>query len=134
MITHQPNRHADTPQPQSRTTPLAAGALVAVTGLAASGCARQPAADRSPGPVRVAQPAAAPALAPADDQSCHPLESFRPQGALPRPGQMPHGSTMAAIVRRGRLIAGVDQNSYLFGYRDPLSGQLDGLERRNVSV
>jgi polar amino acid transport system substrate-binding protein len=41
---------------------------------------------------------------------------------------MPAGSTMAAIVKRGRLIAGVDQNSYLFGYRDPLTGQLDGLE------
>ncbi|MFG1807053.1 glutamate ABC transporter substrate-binding protein [Streptomyces sp. NPDC049040] len=35
---------------------------------------------------------------------------------------------MAAIVARGRLIAGVDQNSYLFGYRDPLTGRLDGYE------
>jgi polar amino acid transport system substrate-binding protein len=41
---------------------------------------------------------------------------------------MPPGSTMAAIVRRGRLIAGVDQNSYLFGYRNPLTGTLDGYE------
>ncbi|MBM9509832.1 glutamate ABC transporter substrate-binding protein [Streptomyces sp. KK5PA1] len=35
---------------------------------------------------------------------------------------------MAAIVKRGRLIAGVDQNSYLFAYRNPLTGALDGYE------
>jgi polar amino acid transport system substrate-binding protein len=68
-----------------------------------------------------------PALAPADE-SCKPRESYRPKGPLPQAGKMPAGSTMAAIVKRGRLIAGVDQNSYLFGYRDPLTGQLDGYE------
>ena len=107
---------------------VAAGALVAVTGLAAGGCAGRSAVDRSAGPEHVAKPAAAPASAPAEDQSCHPLESYRPQGSLPQPGNMPAGTTMAAIVKRGRLIAGVDQNSYLFGYRNPLTGQLDGFE------
>jgi len=71
--------------------------------------------------------APAPASAPADE-SCHPRQSYRPQATQPQPGQMPAGSTMAAIVKRGRLIAGVDQNSYLFGYRNPLTGQLDGYE------
>ncbi len=111
---------------------LAAGVMVAVTGLAAGGCAgpRQAAPDRERDRPGAAEPADASKNAPVqdDDQSCHPLESYRPEGALPQPGAMPAGSTMAAIVKRGRLIAGVDQNSYLFGYRDPLDGQLDGFE------
>jgi polar amino acid transport system substrate-binding protein len=72
-------------------------------------------------------PAPLPASAPADE-SCRPRASYRPPDPLPRPGHMPAGSTMAAIVQRGRLIAGVDQNSYLFGYRNPLTGDLDGYE------
>jgi polar amino acid transport system substrate-binding protein len=34
---------------------------------------------------------------------------------------MPAGSTMARIQQRGYLIAGVDEDSYLFGYRNPSS-------------
>ena len=41
---------------------------------------------------------------------------------------MPPGSTMAAIAERGRLIVGVDQNTNLFGFRDPASGQLEGFD------
>ena len=41
---------------------------------------------------------------------------------------MPPGSTMAAIAERGRLIVGVDQNTNLFGYRNPSSGQLEGFD------
>ena len=53
-------------------------------------------------------------------------ESLRPQGPLPPPGAMPAGSTMAKIAARGRLIAGVDQGKYLVGYRNPITGQLEG--------
>ena len=35
---------------------------------------------------------------------------------------------MAAIAERGRLIVGVDQNTNLFGYRNPSSGQLEGFD------
>ena len=35
---------------------------------------------------------------------------------------------MAAIAERGRLVVGVDQNTYLFGYRNPSSGQLEGFD------
>ncbi|GAA2007710.1 glutamate ABC transporter substrate-binding protein [Catenulispora subtropica] len=45
--------------------------------------------------------------------------SPRPDGPLPQPGQMPAGSTMERIQKRGYLIAGVDEDSYLFGYRNP---------------
>lgn len=44
------------------------------------------------------------------------------------PGAMPPGSTMAAIVERGRLVVGVDQNTFLFGYRNPATGQLEGFD------
>jgi polar amino acid transport system substrate-binding protein len=54
--------------------------------------------------------------------------SLRPHGALPTPGAMPAGSFMATIERQGRLIAGVDQNTLLFGYRNPSTGQLEGFE------
>jgi len=53
-------------------------------------------------------------------------ESLRPEGPLPKPGAMPSGSTMAQIAARGRLIAGVDQGKYLVGYRNPITGQLEG--------
>jgi polar amino acid transport system substrate-binding protein len=45
--------------------------------------------------------------------------SLRPTGPLPNPMAMPAHSTMAAIQQRGYLIAGVDEDSYLFGYRNP---------------
>jgi polar amino acid transport system substrate-binding protein len=41
---------------------------------------------------------------------------------------MPEGSTMARILARGRLIAGVGQDTYLFAARDPETGRLDGFE------
>jgi polar amino acid transport system substrate-binding protein len=41
---------------------------------------------------------------------------------------MAAGSTMAAIYKRGKLRVGVDQTTYLFGYRDPLTGQIEGFD------
>ena len=58
---------------------------------------------------------------------CNREVSLRP-GPLPPAGAMPAGSMMAAIAARGRLIVGVDQNQYLFGYRNPFSGQLEGFD------
>lgn len=55
-------------------------------------------------------------------------DSLRPQGPLPAPGQPPAGSTTAAIVARGFLVAGVDQGKYLVGYRDPQTGELAGAD------
>ncbi len=64
----------------------------------------------------------------APDSNCDATASLRPSGPLPAPGQMPEGSTMAAIVQRGRLIAGVDQNTYPMGFRDPITGQVEGFD------
>lgn len=61
------------------------------------------------------------------DISCDPTASLRP-GNQPRAGAMPAGSSMAAIVQRGKLRVGVDQNQYLFGFRNPVTGQLEGFD------
>lgn len=61
------------------------------------------------------------------DTSCDPEASLRP-GPQPTPGAMPSGSAMARIVSKGRLTVGVDQNTYLFGYRNPATGQLEGFD------
>jgi polar amino acid transport system substrate-binding protein len=73
-------------------------------------------------------PAVLPSSSAAPPRSCDPLASFRPPGSLPAPGRMPAGSAMARIVQRGRLIVGVSQNAYLFGYRDSASGNLVGFD------
>ncbi|MEV6303523.1 glutamate ABC transporter substrate-binding protein [Actinoplanes sp. NPDC051861] len=79
-----------------------------------------------PLPQNVQDPAEVPSAAPAP--SCVPRASLRPTGALPRPGRMPSNTAMARIAQRGRLIVGIDQNAYLFGFRDPQTGDLAGFE------
>jgi polar amino acid transport system substrate-binding protein len=59
----------------------------------------------------------------ATDTSCDPLVSLAPNGT-----GVPDGSTMAKIKERGKLIAGVDQTTYLFGFRNPTSGNLEGFD------
>jgi polar amino acid transport system substrate-binding protein len=63
----------------------------------------------------------------AGNTDCDREASLRP-GPLPSPGAMPQGSTMATIAERGRLIAGVDQNTDFFGSRNPATGQLEGFD------
>jgi len=41
---------------------------------------------------------------------------------------MPAGSTMRKIQDRGRLIAGVDQNTFLFGFRNPSTNTIEGFD------
>ncbi|WP_433162159.1 glutamate ABC transporter substrate-binding protein [Kribbella sp. CA-247076] len=76
-----------------------------------------------------AQPPEAPAAPPASPQNCeNPLASYAPVGAMPAPNAMPAGTHMAAIQARGRLIAGVSADSYNLGYRDPITGQIQGFD------
>ncbi|HEX3650823.1 MAG TPA: glutamate ABC transporter substrate-binding protein, partial [Pseudonocardiaceae bacterium] len=62
----------------------------------------------------------------------NPTASLRPPAQQPAPGHMPSGTTMAAIQQRGYLIAGVDQNTYLFGYRNPKTNNLEGFDIQMV--
>ncbi|MCO1657481.1 glutamate ABC transporter substrate-binding protein [Pseudonocardia humida] len=96
-----------------------------LAGILALGAALVPTTPAAAPPPAAAAPAAPSAPAPACDQV---VDSLRPQGPLPEPGAMPPGSTMAAIQQRERLIAGVDQTKYLVGYRNPLTGQLEGTD------
>lgn len=59
---------------------------------------------------------------------CDPTASLRPEGPLPAPNDMPAGTFMRTIQDRGRLIAGVDQTTLPFGYRDPRTGEVDGFD------
>jgi polar amino acid transport system substrate-binding protein len=94
-------------------TVLSAGALLLPDGVTTAPLSAPP---------TVAGPAA-----PAPAAACTDLrDSLRPDGPQPAPGAMPAGSTMAAIAARGRLIAGVDQGKYRIGYRNPLTGELEG--------
>lgn len=114
-------------------------ALAAVSGVLLAACSSggggaaetPPAATASqPQPPGVAYPTLPPRRSggAGADQSCDPTASLRPQGALPQPGHMPAGSTMARIQARGRLVAGVDQTKYLFGYRNAFTGRIEGFD------
>ncbi|MFD7659403.1 transporter substrate-binding domain-containing protein [Actinosynnema sp. NPDC059797] len=82
----------------------------------------------APRPADASELTGRPGTATAPPASCDPTASLRPTGPLPPPDRLPAGSTMERIRQRGRLIAGVDQNSYLMGFRDPLSGELEGFD------
>lgn len=104
-------------------------AVLAVAVTAACGSTSPPPPSATVPPVEV-RPAGALDVSEAPTagrEDCDREASLRP-GPLPAPGNMPPGSTMAAIAERGRLIVGVDQNTYLFGYRNPATGQLEGFD------
>ena len=95
---------------------LATFALVLATGPADSAPAMTPAA-------RAASTASV--LGKVSAASCDPkASSLRPSG----PPQVTPGSFMAKIRARGYLIAGVDQNTYHFGFLNPLDGQVEGFD------
>ena len=90
------------------------------------------------------------ATTPQSDRSCNPTASLRPSAPAapapppppPPPGQPPApplpppppatpasaGPTLAKIVARGRVVVGVDQNTFLFGFRNPKTGLLEGFD------
>lgn len=67
-----------------------------------------------------------PPAAPAPD-CVDPEKSLRPD-PLPAPNALPAGSTMAKIRAKGKLVVGVDQNTYGFGFRDPEDGDVAGFD------
>ncbi|MEU1629679.1 glutamate ABC transporter substrate-binding protein [Streptomyces sp. NPDC020096] len=75
--------------------------------------ASQGAASHGPGLARAQQ-------ASVDDSCAHPEASLRPSSAS--------GDAVRRIQQRGYLTVGVDQNSYLWGYRDPETGQIVGFD------
>ena len=94
---------------------LPAAALLAITAWAVPGSTTVTALRAQ----SLTRPAASRATPP-----CDPTASLRPAG----PPQVTPGSFMARIRARGYLIAGVDQNSYHFGYLNPLTGTIEGFD------
>ncbi len=101
---------------------LGALAWIASTGARANGApARNGAAAGETIHARpVAQQNRAARAAPA----CDPTASLRPLG----PPAVTPGSYTENIRLRGYLIAGVDQNTYHFGYLNPFSDQIEGFD------
>jgi polar amino acid transport system substrate-binding protein len=98
--------------------------FTAAAGCAAAGPPVVPnavASLRPPLPAGVQNPAVVPSAAAAGASDCDPRASLRPVsgGAA---------ATVDRIRSRGRLIVGVDQNTYLFGYRDAATGQVVGFD------
>ncbi|MFI6042706.1 glutamate ABC transporter substrate-binding protein [Nocardia sp. NPDC051321] len=110
-------------------TRLVLAALLVTAAAALTGCG----SGELPAPNTMAavnpEPAGAGEITepPPIESSCDTEASLRP-GPLPRPGAMPQGSAMAAIVANGKLKVGVDQNTYLFGFRNPGTGELEGFD------
>jgi polar amino acid transport system substrate-binding protein len=72
----------------------------------------------------VAAAPAAPTSSPARARACgDPTASLRPRAGANR-----GSGFMARIRRRGRLVAGVDQNTLLFGYLKPSTARIEGFE------
>ena len=100
-------------------------AALVVTGCESSTSELPPVGPVNPTPVGAQEITSVPTTL--DDSTCDTDVSLRP-GRNPAPGAMPAGSTMAEIANRGRLRVGVDQNTYLFGFRNPVTGQLEGFD------
>ncbi|MGI5482734.1 glutamate ABC transporter substrate-binding protein [Streptomyces lavendofoliae] len=58
---------------------------------------------------------------PAETGTCRDPEASLPPSSA-------GGPAVDAIKARGKLIVGVDQNSYRWGYRDPATGRLEGFD------
>ncbi|HXM59184.1 MAG TPA: glutamate ABC transporter substrate-binding protein [Candidatus Dormibacteraeota bacterium] len=105
-------------------------AVLLVVGLAGAGCGLfgSPSTGVSSLPPPTALP---PASAPpaANPQPCtDATASLRPTGPVPRAGDLPDGSYVQQIYNRGRVIAGIAQDTLMFGYLNPLDNQLEGFD------
>ncbi|MFI7673754.1 glutamate ABC transporter substrate-binding protein [Actinophytocola sp. NPDC049390] len=114
---------------RARVAALLAAVAVAVVGCTSSegvGEPRRPAGG-APMPKGAGEVSDLPSAS--TDRSCgDPTASLRPAGPPPAPGAFPAGSAMAEIRARGKLIVGVDQNTYQFGYRNPFTGAVEGFD------
>ncbi len=91
----------------------------ATTPLPTRSAAPSPSATTAPAP---------PATGATDITTANCLRSYAPVASLPSPRDMPAGSTMEKIQKRGRLIAGVSADTLLLGARNPISGRIEGFD------
>jgi polar amino acid transport system substrate-binding protein len=114
-----------------RLCPVLALALSAALAACAPISAGQPtllSASPSPSASPAPSPSATSSSASATQSCTDPTASLRPSGPLPAPGSFSDGSFMQVIHDRGKLIAGVSQDTLLFSYLNPFSNQLEGFD------
>ncbi|WP_432107507.1 glutamate ABC transporter substrate-binding protein [Streptomyces sp. AA1529] len=118
-------------RPSAAAGGLAVAAAVLVAAVAGTGVPGGASADRGaarpgPGPgAAVVRPASAtePGAEPRPEKCAdgsNPAESLKPSGAS--------GKAVERIKKKDKLVVGVDQNSYLWGYRDPSTGTIEGFD------
>ncbi len=105
----------------------AAVAAVAITGCTAGSTPTLPSAP-APSSSAAPSPSATPSRPGCNDKDTTRVASYAPDGPLPAPGDLPAGTTTAAIKKRGKIIVGVSADNLLFGFRDPITGQLEGFD------
>lgn len=112
-----------------RATAMVVGVALVAAVLAGCGGTSDHALNASLGALVVHGPTPpAPPPTPPPGPCGDPTASLRPPATLPPPHLMPAGSYMAHIQRRGRLIAGVDQNTLLFAYFNNGDAAIEGFE------
>jgi polar amino acid transport system substrate-binding protein len=87
--------------------------------------------NTTPTPLPAAAPTARPTTGGATTapvKCTNALQSYAPGGDLPAAGDLPAGSTMAKIKKRGRLIAGVSADTFLLASRNPVNGRIEGFD------
>lgn len=108
-------------------------ALLLVAALAGCGTISDQSLRTTLAALAVPLPTSSPGTPPRLEQCPNLTASLRPPASMPAPGAMPSGSFMAAIKRRGYLIAGVNAGLLNFGYLNPRTGQIEGFEIDLVS-
>ncbi|MGW1072763.1 glutamate ABC transporter substrate-binding protein [Streptomyces sp. NPDC002537] len=104
----------------ARRKPFTALASALVCALAATAAVLLP-GHGQPRPAERPVAAARPAQEATTATCTDPEASLRPNGGL-------DGPAVQRIKSNGKLRAGVDQNSYRWGYRDPATGDLEGFD------
>ncbi|MEV0644342.1 glutamate ABC transporter substrate-binding protein [Phytomonospora sp. NPDC050363] len=103
---------------------VACGVLATTAACAADTAPELPLGEAAPPmPVGVQDPAELPEVSEQPDCG-DPTASYRPANGL----NIAPGSSMAQIRANDVLKVGVDQNTYLFGYRDPSTNDLSGFD------
>jgi polar amino acid transport system substrate-binding protein len=102
-------------------------AAVILTGCSAGSTPTLPSAA-APSSSSTPSPSPTPSRPGCNDNNSTRVASYAPDGPLPAPSDLPAGSTMAAIRQRGKLVVGVSADNLLFGFRNPISGRLEGFD------
>ncbi|GAB3480233.1 amino acid ABC transporter substrate-binding protein (PAAT family) [Amycolatopsis cihanbeyliensis] len=111
-----------------RGLPTTSVAVLGMLAVLATGCG-SPGEPVDPAPVGSVQRPAPAGSGPVDvDTEKSESPDCNARASLPPQAGIPAGSTMAEIRERGNLIAGVDQNTFLFGFRNPTTGELEGFD------